>query len=142
MTVAALVGLIVLVSVFVTLRDDRQKQERFAAAAQRQIARLDRLPKPGARKAPVVVVLGHSLVWAALQRDHAQRQTFAGTDLVVLTADFKHPHWFEALLPALRRLRPDLLVVDSELLRVEITDPTFGERVNYLMRTIWPPKAQ
>jgi hypothetical protein len=25
---------------------------------------------------------------------------------------------------------------------VEITDPTFGERVNYLMRKIWPPKPQ
>jgi hypothetical protein len=128
--------------VIVIQHDDQRRQERYTVTARRQIASLDKLPKPDARKAPVVVVLGHSLIWAALQRDPAQRRTVAGTDLVVLTADFKHPHWFEALLPALRRLHPDLLVVDSELLGIEITVPTFGERVNFLMRTIWPPKAQ
>ncbi len=141
MTVAALVGLVAIVSVFVSLRDDEKRQERYAAAVRDQIASLDELPIPGARDAPIVVVLGHSLVWAALLRDGtAQRKIAAGVDLVVMTGELKHPHWFEALLPALRRLHPDLLVVDSELLRIEGTDLSLTDRLRHLMQKIWPPK--
>jgi hypothetical protein len=133
--------LIAIVSVFVSLRDDEKRQEWYAATVRDQIASLDELPKPGVRDAPIVVVLGHSLVWAALLRDGtAQRKIAAGVDLVVMTGELKHPHWFEALLPALRRLHPDLLVVGAELLRTEGTDLSLTDRLRLLTQKIWPPK--
>jgi hypothetical protein len=32
--------------------------------------------------------------------------------------------------------------VDSELLRMELTEHTFGERLNHLLRKIWPPPVE
>jgi hypothetical protein len=43
------------------------------------------------------------------------------------------------LLPALRRLHPDLVVVDSELLRAEGTDYSFADRLRELLQKFWTP---
>src|SRR5262249_32860898 len=65
----------------------------------------------------------------------------SGVRLVVLTTDVKHVRWFEALLPALRRLHPDLLLVDSGLLRMPVTPYTLADRLGYLRRKIWHPTS-
>src|SRR5215471_15764631 len=87
---AAMVGLTAIAGTYVTLRDEGRQEVSFSRAADRQSADLDSLPRAGARKGRLVVVLGNSLVWAALERDGtAQRLAPSGIDLVVLTSDFR-----------------------------------------------------
>ncbi len=62
-------------------------------------------------------------------------------NLLVLIGDFPHGDWFEMLLPALRRLRPDLLLVDSGLLREPDLRRPLPKRLQHLLGFIWqrPP---
>src|SRR5215813_14836521 len=85
---AAMVGLAAIAGIYVTFRDERRQEVSYSAIADIQSANLDGLPRPGARIDRLVVVLGNSLIWAALGRDGtAQRLTPSGVRLVVLTTD-------------------------------------------------------
>jgi hypothetical protein len=135
---AVIVGVVAWAGIVLTISDDRNHEAQIADSDRYQIDRLDRLPRPGARSSPIVIVLGNSLVWAALQRDGILgNEPPVPVNLLVLTADFQRGNWFETLLPALRRLHPDLLLVDSDLLRVPDLRRPLAKRLRHLLDLMW-----
>ncbi len=119
---------------------DRKAESRLQVAIQGQVTTLDRVPPPALRQGPVVVIVGTSLIHAALQMAGTPLDKFpASMKLVVLSGDNRKAEWFDGLVPALRRAHPDLILFEPRVLFAIGQEPGLPGRVHNLLLAILPP---
>ncbi len=135
--VGVIVGAILCAAaLFSAYAEGKAAQER-AAAISALVATLDAIPPPGSRPKPVVGVLGTSLIRAALLMDGGPLNRMpGGIQLIVIPIDRLEAEYFDGLVPALHRSRPDLLLIESELLHVAPPLAKRRNRVEHLLRAL------
>ena len=117
-----------------------QKADQAALKSlEAQVGILDQLPPPAAREGRVVVIIGTSLTGAALQSAGAPLDKYpASMKLVVLVGNNLKPGWFEGLVPALHRARPDLILLEPRLLSAIGGPAELPGRVQNLLHALLP----
>jgi hypothetical protein len=86
------------------------------------------------RKKPVVAIIGTSLIRAALQSVGASVSNLPDSvSVVVLSGGAENVAWFNALVPALHRAHPDLVLLEANLMRApDGPPPELDRRIHHI----------
>lgn len=101
----------------------------------REVQAIESIPPLGQRKRRAVVIFGTSLTEAAMQHGEFLPTHFPSSiQLVTLTGQLGERTPIEDLEPVLRRVHPDLVLIEINLLRVPYEDPPLIRRLRHLER--------
>ncbi len=99
-----------------------------------EVDRIAEIPLPAVRTKPVVAIIGTSLIRAALESAGASVSNLPdGVSVVVLSGGGENAAWFNALIPALHRAHPDLVLVEANLMRApDGPPPELDRRIHHI----------
>jgi hypothetical protein len=135
--VGVIVGVILCAAALFSGYAEKKVEKDKADFISSMVATIGGIPPPGSRTKPVVVVVGSSLIRAALLMDGGPLNKMpAGTQLIVFSVDRLQPEYFDGLVPALHRSRPDLLLIEAALLHATPFQAGRRDRVEHLLRAL------
>ncbi len=135
--VGVIVGAILGAAALFSNHAEQKAAQEKAAAINSLVATIDAIPPPGSRPRPAVVIVGSSLIRAALLMDGGPLSRMpAGIQLIVIPIDRLQAEYFDGLVPALHRARPDLILIEAALLHIAGRPAARRDRVEHLLRAL------
>ncbi|HEX3065192.1 MAG TPA: hypothetical protein VHQ39_06905 [Dongiaceae bacterium] len=110
-------------------------KDYVAGVRAREVQAIESIPPVGERKGRAVIIFGTSLTEAAVQHgDFLPTHFPSSIQLVILTGQLGERTPIEDLVPVIRRVHPDLVLIEVNLMRLPFVDPPLMRRLRHLER--------
>lgn len=102
-----------------------------------EVRAIESIPPVGQRKIPAVIVFGSSLIEAAAMRAGLKEQFPSSFQLVILTGQLGSRAPIEDLMPVIRKVHPDLVLIEANLIHRPEDDPAFIRKLRHLEQAVF-----
>ena len=119
---------------FASIATEAQWKNNVAGIRAQEVKAIESIPPMDQRKARAVIIFGTSLTDAAIYKSDYSPAHFPSIQLVILTGKQGERTPIEDLVPVIRRVHPDLVLIEANLLGRPVEDPPFIRRLRHLER--------